>query len=431
MVDSSNVDFLIDHLDDEKLSLNKPQLDLCDNEISGHDFQQIKAKGEGRPRWFLSKPKFENSKFDSCSFNMMRFEGGNFNYASFKNVIFNTCFFMDCSFIGANFENVKFLDRNCLNNSDLSEAVFKDCTVICDGQSINFNKSKFFNTKFSIQGSSIQFNGMLVEHSELTFQKNSAHKLKDKYDFSSSVIISSKIIDSVVPPGSVFKNTDLSNTEIIDSVFTKCDFRSAKLFGVELSNGVIFNSPDFTDAEIDRYSLECIPIEQLPNSSRVKMNHRDDIAKLRLMYSGVFGFVSFLLLLLFAAPYCLFIGKLCLVARFHFTGDIETISMIGALGRYIVSGGMYWESEWIVNWFPLTLFLVAFVYNVCRLVLLMKTVSLEHQEKVKGLPIQFDITLQPWWFFYRANINLFVVNSLVVVFHTYHFFLQNVPTGSG
>jgi uncharacterized protein YjbI with pentapeptide repeats len=425
-----NSKIIENHLDDEKRSLGKPQLDLSNESISNYDFHQINISGEKWLRWYLVQPKFQNTSFKDCSFDTIRFENGVFDNSSFDNVLFRNCFFINCSFVGVDLNKVIFKDRVCINGIVAIGAKFVECDIVCDGSNVNFENSIVIKSKFIYSGSNAVFKYMNFDNSEITFKKNSAHTEKDRFDLRGATIKSCKIIDSVVPPSTIFENSDLSNSKIINSTFIKCNFRKAKLFGIELSNDVIVNSTDFTEAEIDRYSLECITKDQIPNSSRVKLKVKDDIATLRLMYSGAYRFINLVLLLLFIAPYFWFTGKLWLVAKFHPAQDSDTISMIGALGRYIVSGGQYWEYEWIINWFPMTLFFIAISYNSSRLILLMKTISLEHQEKVKGLPIKFNIKVQPWQFIYKANLVLFFINIMVVILHTYYFFLQKVPTGS-
>lgn len=419
----SGLDFSEDPLGTEQVKINKQS-------ISNYDFHKITTSQ--KDRWQLKNAHIEDSKIESCTFTGIRFQDSTFNNTHFKKVKFINCFFHKCNFIGVKLENVSFLENTRCVDTDLGRAHITKCELFFDGDNAIFSEALIANTSIEIESSrNVDFsNSKIIKNSIVRISHHEGPPFTTHCNFINSVINNCKLSDTKFKESN-FENADLSNTEIINCQFSKSNLRNSKLYGIELSNEVTFDSTDFSGASIDRYSLECITLSQLPKSSRVKLNCKDDVAELRLMYSGIYGAINLLLLLLFFAPYLYFLGKLWVVAKFNIEGNYETISMIGALGRYIVSGGTYWQTEWDFRLFPIFIFLLAFIYNISRLILLAKTVSLEHKEKIHSLPVKFSLSEQPWSFLYKANKLFFYINFVVVFMHTVRFMTQQVPTSVG
>jgi len=414
-------------LDDVDNPSGNPPLSFEGKTLTNCSFKALGSPANQKA--LLCSADFKDTVIKSCTFTGVRFDNAQFDGASLEYVKFVDCFFDTCTFIGTAFEKTTIKSYRNSSNCNFTDASFNDCLMYFSGGKINIKNIHLSNSTIYISFATVlDFSNALVDNnSTLTIESNSHD---DNYNFVGSKIINSKIIDSHFEH-SLFENADLSNSEIIDCKFIKCDFQSTLLYGIELSNETIFKSTNFKNSSIDRYTLECIPLELIPNSSRVKMNCIDDVAKLRLMYSGVYGYINIILLLTFIFPYCWFVVKMWSEARFTQIDNIESITLIGALGRFITSGGTSWQNNWEFLFLPISIFAIALVYNISRFILLAKTISLEHKEKISNLPVKFSINAQPWFFVYNTNKILFYINLIAVILHSIHFSLQKVPTGIG
>ena len=100
--------------------------------------------------------------------------------------------------------------------------------------------------------------------------------------------------------------------------------------------------------------------------------------------------------------------------------------LVEALGRFIYSGGTVWESGWKFAW-PFLLFLLALGYNVARFALLRKTMTLEWEQTVTGVPPRFVFyEQQSWWFCYLFVQYFFKINIAIVIVHTIVFLWQRI-----
>lgn len=385
--------------------------------------------GGGQMQGVLHDADFRDTVIKSCIFKNITFANSNFDGASFEYVKFQSCIFDNCNF--SRTEIIKSsLSAQIKRKINLSNTTIHDGKILFQNSDINISQSTIYNSHIVLNNpGTIDFsNTYIKDKSTLEIRYNKRDPVDS--NFACSKIINSYIIESKFKY-SLFDNSDLTDTEIIDCSFERCSFQDSILNGVELSNDVTFKSTNFKGALIDKYSLECITLEQIPNSSRVRMNCKDDVAELRLMYSGVYGLTNLIFLLVFIFPYCWFVLKMWGHAKFLLPSNTESITLIGALGRFIVSGGTSWQTTWEVSFLSCSLFLVAFLYNSSRFALLVKTISLEHRQKVRNLPVRFTLKTEKWNNIYWFNKKAFVFNILAVAIHTFLFFLQKVPTGVG
>lgn len=403
--------------------------------LSGKTLQgiKIKLKGQGGHRKdYLKCANFDGATLVDCVFTGIQFKDCQFNKAVLERVTFNGCGIRGGFFIGAEFKETSFKGNSKLieKEVDFSGATIVESEFIIEVSSdrrIRFERATINNSDIKISKGHVDFTeAKIVKQSTIVVgpdPESTSPSIFADATISKSTLKGSKYINAD------FENVDFTDSEFSDCTFEKCNFKGATLTGLDVNNDVSFTSPNFLGAKVDRYTLECIPFEQIPNSYRVKMICHDDVAKLRLMYSGVFGVVNFIALVLFVAPYFWFMWKMWAVATFHPLAPNETISMGGALLRYIVNGGKEWMVGYNPAWGPLLLFIMLLLYNVSRFALLLKTISLEHKEKITKQPVPF--TLDRFWFWlYKGNIVLFVFSILFAALHTWHFLSQRVPIGA-
>jgi len=252
--------------------------------------------------------------------------------------------------------------------------------------------------------------------------------------------------------GTKMPGADLAGAGLNSANLERADLSCAKLNGARLTNALLKNTTlcsatleqaDLTDAIVDkhtnfdnanvlgcriqRYTLECLGREygQLTPGQRMDMQIVDDVATLRASYSGFFQWIHLIALAVFIFPYTYFVLQLWMKAQFVLR-DEGTIPLWEAILRFIVSGGVDWESPWHLNLLPLLAFCVALVYNVLRAILLLKTKQLELQENASNLPVKFSLTGR-WGFWYKASRLGFWAYLLFVVVNTCHFLGQRVP----
>lgn len=157
------------------------------------------------------------------------------------------------------------------------------------------------------------------------------------------------------------------------------------------------------------------------------MTIRDDVADLRLMFSGIRFWFHLIAMATFLAPYFFFMFQRYLEARFFEQPHAETMPLWIAIGRYILNGGQNWQVGWDPHWSFVT-FVVLCAYNVCRWLLLAKTIELEHRREVSGLPVPFTLEGKPRWKLQIDFMNLlFWVGLFFLVISTGHFLTQEIP----
>jgi uncharacterized protein YjbI with pentapeptide repeats len=219
-------------------------------------------------------------------------------------------------------------------------------------------------------------------------------------------------------------------------VLDRCRFTEAKLSDAHFTGVEVDVSTDFTNAEvigttIERHTLESLGpgVGGLTVGQRMDMRVDDGLATLRSSFSGFWQWIHVTALLFFVGPYVWFIAARWSEASFLPIGDAPQITLLKALCQYIWSAGHSNGDEW--RWHPAFLFFAfGLVYNSMRAVLLGKTKQLELVQEASGLPLRFSLTGSLWGVLERTVFWLFWVNLCIVLLHTLHFLMQEVPLPS-
>lgn len=236
--------------------------------------------------------------------------------------------------------------------------------------------------------------------------------------------LSNAIFHNAELQGAKFLGPDLSGAN-----FSMADISSAIISPSKVDSRTLFNNMRGVEGcKIDRYTLESLDdFGGLTKGDRMRMSIRDDLAKLRSAYSGFQQWLHLIALIVFGFPYVWFLIKSWVVARFIESGQ-NRITIWEAFFRYIVNGGEGWREGWSLNIYSFSLFVFALVYNVLRLVLLVKTKRLELQESISGLPVPFSLQ-GPWGRAYNVARVGFWVNLVIVLLHTIYFLQMTIPIG--
>lgn len=449
-------DKLTDLLDQVLLESETPksqEFDFKDKNISDFNITPQPNRENGRETLShyynkdFSNLKLHDGNFKNIAFNEVSFSGAMLTLVNFYHCEFNNCDFSNtksegCSFTNCNFEkefslesaeivhaNIKFNTNNtCLFN--LKEATIFNCTLE-------------FLGRFKLEAKKFQ-----VDRSRLIFDElDNRSSLESTFNF-----IFGKITNSTIHNANFksinFGSFDFTNTKFIKSTFDTCRFIDAILYGIEACSETKFPSTDFLNAKIDRYSIECIGMDQIARNARVRMKYKDDVATLRYMFSGFNRVIHLVFLFLFLSPYLWFLFKRWGEAKFLPSEPEGTISLFGSLIRFIISGGTTWQVDYHWEILPFIAFCIALTYNLLRLFLLMKTLSLEKQQNISGLPVKFNLEfIWPWkrpfkwnlevvnnsivWVIYKLHWLFLAINMIALSYHTWHFMSQSVPVGHG
>lgn len=222
---------------------------------------------------------------------------------------------------------------------------------------------------------------------------------------------------------------DLRGADFTGTTLLNAQMNEANLIGMRIDGQTNIAGARFDGAKIDRYTLDCFTLEQIPIAARVRMEILDDVAKLRSAYSGFWRILNAIFITAFVAPYVVVVARLALLAGFTADGKSpppDTVSLLGALGRFIWSGGRTIGPDWGPPTWVFGAFCVAFLYNALRACLLYKTLKLETEQTVRGLPVNFRLDASRWGWVYQASRILLVINLLAVGYHTVHFLGQRV-----
>jgi len=441
---------------------------------------------------------FENETFKKCNFSSFTFKGidfyscyfteCNFTEATFigcrlppggmKGVIFTNATFEGCKLISCNFSGVyltgaKFIGGDCNGSvfsevSDLKGAAFSSgiamakvdfsgldlSGIVIDSKTItgaNFDEV-VFDDGFTFQGSNLS-QSTFVE-SRL---KKSSFLLCNMTDVDfTGADLSCATFEFKASNNMDFSKADLTNASFssdFESEFVRFYFNDAFLSGATfysmnmrrcvfsestLVNTKIycctFNNCDFDRCAIDRLTLSSLEDQGVTRSDELVMNIVDDAATLRLHFGGMWSVLHVLAVLFFVTPYVWFVITHWPEAHFFVKAPENHISLWKALSLYIFNGGVNIQSgEYSLHW-TFVLFVILFLLNVFRLLLLAKAKQLEHQEIVTGLPVRFVFSdpvsvffSLTWGKFFKISKILIFVNAVLAAANFVYFMGRVIP----
>ena len=323
-----------------------------------------------RGHLFKYKGDVENRDFSNAKFFGLSLIDVNFAKCNLSNAVFEDCQISSVTFNDADLSGAKFIGTTMCSNLHVMNARFIKARFACDLQSTDF-----FRT------------------------------VLDECDFSSSRLRNCK--------------------------FRECSLAKANLCDLNWDETISFASLNsISDAKIDPYSLASLGEEcGLTKANRMDLKVLSDVAKLRSEFGGIWALLHATGLVVFFIPYGKFLATQSILARFTDKHD-QTISLLEAMARFIVSGGQQWKEGWSVSWLSFSSFVFYFIYNAARFLLLWKTKKLETQEEISGLPVRFSLStagrLNRWGYCYKLVNWLFYGAAIAVGFNTYHFLMQRV-----
>ncbi len=156
------------------------------------------------------------------------------------------------------------------------------------------------------------------------------------------------------------------------------------------------------------------------------MSIKDDVARLRQQFGGMWSWMHAAAVVCFIAPYVWFLAVQSI--RAEFTQDDNSITLLTAVLRYIWNGGRDWQTGWDVDYIAISLFASFAVYNAARLALLWKTKTLEMQQIVSGLPVMFSLRDHTRWLYcYDICNGGFWFSVAIAIANSLRFMMMRVP----
>lgn len=218
--------------------------------------------------------------------------------------------------------------------------------------------------------------------------------------------------------------TDLSSSQMAYSVLAQANLRDATLKGVDLRDADLLDvitseRTSFMYADLNHAKLRAhttIDIEGLTERQRMRVQIYDSLAQLRRDYTGIWLWFHLLALFLFVAPYAVFVLRAAVTTAMAPEIPPTARPLYEELGWYIASGG---GTRHVVSW-TCSFFIFGIFYNLLRASLLYKTHTLYLQHQVTGLPLEYVLEHDRYWYgCYRLARYTFWLNLVVVSWHIY------------
>ena len=223
--------------------------------------------------------------------------------------------------------------------------------------------------------------------------------------------------------GATMRGCNLTDAVLVDSRLLGTKLITAKLInsnlrGVEVNHSTRLTRSEVSGCQIDRYTIESLYHNGgLSTQRQMRMNIIDDVARLRLSYSGFWQWIHLFALFAFLSPYVFFLCKLYFAAKLFCPPVEKCIPLVDVLSEYVYTGGRMNEK---ISWSALSIFVFTLAYNALRGCLLLKTKQLELQKESRGLPVRFSLT-GAWGASFRIAQLLFYMNILLLLVHLHHF----------
>jgi len=224
-------------------------------------------------------------------------------------------------------------------------------------------------------------------------------------------------------------------TRFEGSTFRQCNLCYVDLTSVVVDEKTSFEQADLFRATIAREVLDCmegggkLTMHQLRNLKVV-----DDIATLRREFSGFWVAVHVTGMLIFLAPYLVFVvfqllraevGELQTSIGVELVSDKDTAPFGLNIIRFIASGGKNWR-QWDVSFLAIVLTGLAILYNFLRGLLWWKTLSLEHHKLVHGYYPYFSFK-GFWKLCFNSYRISFVLSVIVLLVHSLMYLSRPIP----
>lgn len=348
----------------------------------------------------LREASFEHTRLDGADLTRASLAKADLRSASFDQAIFNGAHLEDANLRAVNLDGGHF-EGTMLARANLSRATLRGAVL-----------------------TGAQFSGADLNHADIS-NANCNSTSFGNANLQSASFHNTKLHSARFQQANL-TDAQFAGASLVDAHFAKSNLTRANLQGASVNFETNFAGAEVVDCRIDRHTLESLNnYGGLTPGDRMMMITVDDVGSLRVSYSGFWQWIHLAALATFLSPYLFFILSSVIKLRFDlFDGD-DTIPLWKALLRFICNGGEGLDG-WHPNYYALGLFVLGFLYNILRAVLLWKTKTLELQQESSGLPARFSLTGKWYWLYQTARWGFFG-NLLIVILHTMHFLTTEIP----
>ncbi|QDU46595.1 Secreted effector protein pipB2 [Symmachiella dynata] len=422
----SNVDF--DGFDIPGASFKGIDLsgaNLSNTKLTNAVFLETNLEGANLANALLSKATFRGAKMAGCDFSHATVTDAKFENCDLRGVVFNRTNLSSSNLSGAKLNGIDFrhskIHQTILTGANLSNAKLDNCDLL------NAELNNATLTQATLIGANLincKLNDAVMIGADL--EKAALERASLQHaDLRDARLFMADLSKTNL------QDAKLNRSNLIGAKFDSGFLRDADLLEVVIDSTTRFNSEtDVRGCKVDRYTMEYMR-ENIPRAVLMDLEVRDDIARLRSQYSGVWMWSHVLSVIIFAAPYVWFVCRQWVVAHVQEKVPIpsESIPLWKALFRFIWNGGEGWREGWSLapgSFFP---FCLVLIYSALRVVLLWKTKKLETQQDVTGLPVQFSLghSFCSWNTLYSLSYWGYFVSLILVFWNTLHFFSIPVP----
>ncbi|MCI0540090.1 MAG: pentapeptide repeat-containing protein [Verrucomicrobiales bacterium] len=336
--------------------------------------------------------------------------GWNFKRVVFPGCKFNRCKMVDCA---------------------LDEAVFIHCTGVgaelesldyCTLRKCLFSSVKVTAGLLSLKGAEVEQGGFrstrILKFVALGAKFSGTEFIDCQFD---RIVAGSSLAHTVLKRCNFyscsFDRIDLRNTRFEEgTLLDHCDLTGAQVGEATDLKGAILNS-----CKIDRRTLEMLGPEGVTPAQERVFQIDDPVMKMSFEFSGVKQYLHVGALIVFLAPYLLFIVENYIRGRLM-EDPGQGMPLFEKLVQFALTGGTFTALRW--DHVAVLAFLV--IYNGIRGVLLWKTKKLELEVATTKRAPQFCIR-GGWKALFIAFEWALGVNLALVAYHTYRFMQMTVP----
>lgn len=268
---------------------------------------------------------------------------------------------------------------------------------------------------------------------------------------------------------------DLSGACLNHANFSHTNISGATLLGASVDSTTSFGAIKCYKTIGDRSTAEYMR-DTLGHGQMMDLTIVDDLATLRAEFSGVWGMIHLIGVIVFLLPYVWFLAEQAMASRVKAIADSaeltveewahrkaqdiiqlpakdfqdaiqqkitltadqwrekfgvsspQEITVLNAFARYIWNGGERWREGYFFNGFSFIPFVCVTVYNMLRLRLLIKTKRLETQQSVRQLPVTFSLGngLISWRTAYVLNLWGYWLTLILVAKNSLYFMSSTI-----
>ena len=343
------------------------------------------------------------------------------------------------------------LNRADMRGANLREANLSKATLIeADLSGANLDHAELFSimgTKIRLDGASLcgtnlreaRLEGAFLRTADLS-KADLQFTYLDKADLIDTIFRETRLVGATITNAYLYNaeftkanlaGSDFRRSNIEGASFRECKFANSTLLKVTLDSNTSFaDMGDVKECYVDRYTMEYMS-ESLSKGKMMDLHIRDDIARLRSQFSGVWMWLHMVSLMAFGAPYIWFISHQWVLVQLQgaIPPKTDSIALWEAFLRYLWNGGVGWRQGWSLDLWSFAPFVLVLFYNLVRLILLWKTKRLETEQEVSGLPVQFSLGGDLWYWnvLYQFTVYGYWVTIALVIFNTIHFLSLRIP----